>query len=131
MANGISLAPLLTRIEVDLAGFRNQMNNAVNVAQETASGISKKMEGLNTIGKGLESVGSSLTKSVTMPVAGLTAAIVKVTDDFQTSMSKVSAISGATGSDLQQLTDKAKEMGAKTKFSAKESADAFTYMAMA
>ena len=46
-------------------------------------------------------------------------------------MSKVSAISGATGSELQQLTDKAKEMGAKTKFSATESAEAFQYMAMA
>lgn len=46
-------------------------------------------------------------------------------------MSEVAAISGATGEDLQKLTDKAKEMGAKTKFSATESAEAFKYMAMA
>ena len=46
-------------------------------------------------------------------------------------MSKVSAISGATGEDFQKLTDKAKEMGAKTKFSATESAQAMEYMAMA
>ena len=46
-------------------------------------------------------------------------------------MSKVSAISGATGSELEALTEKAKEMGAKTKFSATESAEAFQYMAMA
>lgn len=46
-------------------------------------------------------------------------------------MSKVSAISGASGKDLQSLTDKAKEMGAKTKFSASESAEALQYMAMA
>ncbi len=44
---------------------------------------------------------------------------------------KVSAISGATGEDFQKLTDKAKEMGAKTKFSATESAQAMEYMAMA
>lgn len=56
---------------------------------------------------------------------------VKVGSDFEAAMSKVSAISGATGDDLQKLTDKAKEMGAKTKFSATESAQAFEYMAMA
>lgn len=46
-------------------------------------------------------------------------------------MSKVKAISGATSSDMVMLKDKAIEMGAKTKFSASEAADAFTYMAMA
>lgn len=56
---------------------------------------------------------------------------VKVGSEFEAEMSKVSAISGTTGDDLQKLTDKAKEMGAKTKFSATESAQAFEYMAMA
>lgn len=56
---------------------------------------------------------------------------VKVGSDFEAAMSRVSAISGATGDDLQKLTEKAKEMGAKTKFSATESAQAFEYMAMA
>ena len=50
---------------------------------------------------------------------------IKVGTDFE-AMSKVSAISGATGDDLQKLTDKAKEMGAKTKFSAAQSAEAFS-----
>lgn len=46
-------------------------------------------------------------------------------------MSEVKAISGATGTQFTQLRDKAIEMGAKTKFSATESAEAFKYMAMA
>lgn len=46
-------------------------------------------------------------------------------------MSEVKAISGATATEMEQLTAKAKEMGAKTKFSATESAEAFKYMAMA
>ena len=46
-------------------------------------------------------------------------------------MYKLSAISGATGEDLDALRDKAGEMGAKTKFSASEAADAMRYMAMA
>lgn len=51
--------------------------------------------------------------------------------DFTSMMSQVSAISGATGSELASLTAKAKEMGATTKFTAAESAEAFNYMAMA
>ena len=46
-------------------------------------------------------------------------------------MSKVQAISGATGDELDKLTQKAQELGSKTKFSASESAEAFQYMAMA
>ena len=57
--------------------------------------------------------------------------IVDVGSKFEAEMDKVSAISGATGGDLAKLTDKAKEMGATTKFSASESAEAFEYMAMA
>lgn len=51
--------------------------------------------------------------------------------DFEAAMSQVQAISGATSAELEQLTQKAKEMGATTKFTATESAEAFQYMAMA
>ncbi len=51
--------------------------------------------------------------------------------DFEAAMSQVQAVSGATGSDLEKLTAKAKEMGASTKFTAAESAEAMNYMAMA
>lgn len=50
---------------------------------------------------------------------------------FEAAMSQVEAISGATGSEMVKLTNKAKEMGATTKFTASESAEAFNYMAMA
>lgn len=51
--------------------------------------------------------------------------------DFEAAMSQVQAISGATSTELVKLTNKAKEMGATTKFTAEESAQAFNYMAMA
>lgn len=57
--------------------------------------------------------------------------VVDVGSTFEASMDKVAAISGATGGDLDKLTEKAKEMGSTTKFSASESAEAFEYMAMA
>ena len=73
-------------------------------------------------------VAASATGAAITAMAGYA---VKVGSDFEEGMSKVSAISGAAGSDLEKLTDKAKEMGAKTKFSATEAASAFEYMAMA
>lgn len=51
--------------------------------------------------------------------------------DFEAAMSQVQAISSATDSEVTRLTNKAKEMGATTKFTAEESAEAFNYMAMA
>ena len=83
------------------------------------------------VGGKITSVGSTLTKTVTAPIVGLGTAAVKTAADFDEGMSKVSAISGATGDDLDALRTKAREMGAKTKFSATEAASAFEYMAMA
>lgn len=68
---------------------------------------------------------------VSAAMGGIAAYAVKVGTSFEVGMSEVAAISGATASELEKLTDKAKEMGAKTKFSATESAEAFKYMAMA
>lgn len=68
---------------------------------------------------------------VTAGVVGIGAAAVKVGSEFESAMSQVQAISGATSDELELLTAKAKEMGASTKFSATESANAFYYMAMA
>ena len=82
-------------------------------------------------GEKIAGVGKTLTATVTAPVVGLGAAAVKTAADFDSQMSKVAAISGATGDSLQNLRDKAREMGAKTKFSASEAGAAFEYMAMA
>ncbi|WP_245190839.1 phage tail tape measure protein [Anaerococcus jeddahensis] len=68
---------------------------------------------------------------VSLAVAGLGVAAVKTASDFDSGMAKVKAVSGATGSDFDALREKAREMGAKTKFSASEAAEAMNYMAMA
>jgi phage-related minor tail protein len=90
--------------------------------------VGQKMQ---DVGKEMESVGKDLTKKITLPLVGLGVAAVKVGSDFEAGMSEVGAISGATGNDLKMLEEKAKEMGATTKFSASESAEALKYMAMA
>lgn len=90
--------------------------------------------GISKIG----SIAKTGLKAATAAVGAVSAALttaggyaIKVGADFEEGMSKVAAISGAAGEDLEALTAKAKEMGAETKFSATESAEAFQYMAMA
>ena len=69
--------------------------------------------------------------AITAAIGAASTAVLKVGSDFEEGMSKVSAISGATGAELEALSEKAKEMGAKTKFSATEASEAMQYMAMA
>lgn len=100
----------------------------MQVAGQKMQELGDKIKG---VGDKFSQVGQTLTMKVTAPiVAGFTAAI-KTTADFDAEMSKVQAISGATASDMETLTAKAREMGETTKFSATESGQAFEYMAMA
>ena len=92
--------------------------------------IAAKGEKLKTVGDNINNVGTKLLP-VTAGVVGLGTAAVKTAADFDSAMSKVAAVSGATGKDLDALRDKAREMGSKTKFSASEAAEAMNYMAMA
>lgn len=68
---------------------------------------------------------------VTISAGSGIASTVKTYAEFEAAMSQVKAISGATGEEFTQLTEKAKQMGATTKFTAAQSAEAFNYMAMA
>ena len=105
--------------------------------QEEAARTNTTLAKISEIGGRLENAGNAIAGAgrkmmgVTTAVGGLGAAAVKTAADFDTSMSKVAAVSGATGKELAALRDKAREMGAKTKFSASEAAEAMNYMAMA
>lgn len=99
--------------------------------KEAMASISNTGKKFEEIGSKFEKVGKSLTTKVTLPIMAIGGVIGKLGMDFESEMSKVQAISGATGDDLEKLKEKAKEMGANTKFSASESAQALTYMSMA
>lgn len=119
-------------LDLDISGFLAGLRSAQSEADSATKNIATKIgSNLQSASKSITSAGKTLTTHVTVPIVGLGTAAVKTISDFESAMSKVSAISGATGSDLDALNQKAQEMGAKTKFSATESAEAFTYMAMA
>lgn len=119
------------------------MDKASQFAGKTYS-ATLSMNGLtNSAGTGVVNTGhgaAATASSIKSEVAGIAGAagmsigLVDAVDnfkDFQSQMSEVKAISGATEEEFSALTAKAKQMGADTKYSAVESAQAFSYMAMA
>ena len=119
-------------LDLDISKFKSALSEAQKEAQESAKTLENTLgNGLKGVGDTLSSAGSVLTKGITTPIIGAGAAAVKTTADFDSSMSKVSAVSGAVGKDFEALRSKAREMGATTKFSASDAADAMNYMAMA
>lgn len=95
------------------------------------SGLTSGLSMLGTLAKRGAQTAVAAIGGVSAAMGGIATYAVKVGTSFEAGMSEVAAISGATASELGSLTEKAKEMGAKTKFSATESAEAFKYMAMA
>lgn len=119
-------------------GFRGASSHSRRAAGEVESHWSGLKKTISSALSGLGSAAASALKGTVTAIgaasAGLTAlggAAVKVGMDFESSMSEVGAISGAVGEPLEDLTAKAKAMGASTKFSATEAAQALKYMAMA
>ena len=117
--------------KIDSNGFSTGLSKLKKLAKTgvgTVGTVTSKATDM--IGK-FTSVVTTSVATVSAGIGTIGTAAARVGMDFEAAMSKVSSISGATGNDLQSLTDKAKEMGATTKFSATESAEAFQYMAMA
>ena len=107
------LGSLVYDTKIDKNGFEKGLNSMKNTSGVISNAIKVALG------------------AITTAIAGIGTYAIKVGSDFEAGMSKVQAISGATGEEIEKLTEKAKEMGQKTKFSATESAEAFQYMAMA
>ena len=107
-------------------GFTSTLNNAGRSIDTLSGKIS------SGLGFGiLTGIGQKAFDTIAGGAKSLVSSVVSTGMAFESSMSNVQALSGATGADFEALSEKAQEMGAKTKFSASEAADAMGYMAMA
>lgn len=119
-------------LDLDISGFLANLRTAQNEADRASKNMATKVgNNITGIGKSMTSVGSTLKKYVTVPLLGIGIAGLKVASDFDSAMSGVQAISGATGEEFDALRAKAIELGGSTAFSANEVAEAMTEMAKA
>lgn len=101
-------------------------------AQDAVKTFEKKSNSMTTaVGKVMQGTGAAMTKYITTPLIGVGVAVAKVGGDFEEQMSRVKAISGATGDTFEQMKQQAIDLGAKTAFSAKESAAGMENLASA
>lgn len=119
-------------LDLDISGFLAGLRSAQSEADTASKNIATKIgNNFQSVGKSLTSVGTTLTKNVTVPLVGIATVGLKTASDFESAMSNVKAISGATGEEFDELRQKAIDLGGSTAFSATEVADAMTEMAKA
>ena len=112
--------------EHELENLEKKANES-NVALQKIAATGEKMKDMG----GKISAAGEKMMPLTVGIAGVGAAVVKTTADFDAAMSKVAAVSGAAGDEFDALREKAREMGETTKYTAADSAEAMNYMAMA
>ena len=121
----------LNNVQAELNQTETEMKQLEGATESSGEAAKNASDGFTVMKGVLANLASQVLQKAVDGFKKLATNIYEAGTTFDESMSKVAAISGATGKDLDSLTAKAKEMGEKTKFSASESAEAFTYMAMA
>lgn len=120
MANAGEIKAKLT---LDNAQFKRGMQEAQTQMQQTSTKSKQTSEGMSALGKASAVAGVAIVASV--------GASVKAAANFEQSMAKVKAISGATDSEFKQLENTAKHLGATTQFSASQAAEGLSFLSMA
>lgn len=117
----------LDKVEKKAEETGKKINNYLRVGPSLAD----TGESIKKIGDSITGVGNTLTTHVTLPIVGAGIAAGKVGLDFGAQMSRVKAISGATGEEFKQLHDTALQLGSDTAFSAKQAAEGMEKLASA
>lgn len=128
---GMNLGTAVGYLELNTSRWESGVRTAQNQLQTLTNSTSSMSSKFSAAGSIMSGVGSKLTKSVSLPIAGIATASVKTAAKFESSMSEVKAITGATGGDFQKLENQAKQLGANTKFSASEAAEGMKFFGMA
>lgn len=131
------LAAQYNNAQAEMKRTQGQLDRLNQVIKTQESRWTKLGNGMEKYGAKLTKFGDSATRfgrtysmRVTAPIVGAGIAALKVGMDFEEGMSKVQAISGATGEEMSTLSGLAKEMGSTTKFSATEAAGGMEFLAM-
>ena len=132
MGTSISAGTIMAYMDLDMSSF----NSAIDMTGEQLSGFASGgvAGALGSIGAAAETAGRALTLGVTAPLMTAAGAAIQTGMQFDASMSNVYGLMSSLNlsqAQMDALRDTAREMGATTKFSASEAADAMGYMALA
>lgn len=121
LSNAEQAADALTREHKSLADCFKEGLSSANLFEGGIQGLAMSFGGalVSGIQSGISAIGDFIKSSIQVGMG------------FETSMSKVQALSGATKEEFNSLSETARYWGQTTQFSASECADALGYMALA
>ena len=123
-------------LSIDSSEFNKGLKDAKAKAEQFSQDVWKHVQKgskrfAQEHAKTFRKVGMAMSASVTLPVAGFAIAAVKASVDFEEAMEEVISVSGATGAQVDALTEKAKDLGTTTEKTAVEAAEGMKFLAMA
>ena len=119
-------------IILDTSGFVVPLQTAQRDIHNFASDIAVKIGGaMQTLGNTIANIGNTITKYISAPLQDFAKSAFSEMAEFEDGMNRAGAIAKSSAEELAALTEKAKEMGRTTKFSATEATKALQYMGMA
>ena len=125
----VNMGTAVAYLELDSSKFQKGFKSAYNdlkVFGDKSATAEQKFKGLSSA---FATVGSTMSRSVTLPLAGVGAAALKAGTDFESAMSQVAATMGTTTDKIQNLSKFAQHMGATTAFSATQAAEGLNVLA--
>lgn len=125
----VNMGTAVAYLELDSSKFQKGFKSAYNdlkVFGDKSATAEQKFKGLSSA---FATVGSTMSRSVTLPLAGVGAAALKAGTYFESAMSQVAATMGTTTDKIQNLSKFAQHMGATTAFSATQAAEGLNVLA--
>lgn len=120
----------IAETESKLNHYENQLKQVDKTQRSFGEKMAASGKTVKEFGEGMTKLGKELSMKVTAPLTAVAGVASKIGMDFKAGLSEVQALSGATGDELAKLEERSRELGASTKFSAKEVTDGFKYMAL-
>ena len=121
----------IAETESKLKHYETQLKSVDSTQRSFGEKMAASGKSVKEFGDKMTSVGKELSMKVTAPLAAIGGIAAKIGMDFKAGLSEVQALSGATADEMVMLEDRSRELGATTKFSAKQVTEGFKYMALA
>ena len=121
----------ISKTEKELQSYETQLEELPKTLDDTSEAAEKASDGFTVMKGALADLIADGIRNAISALKDFAQEAIQVGMDYESEMSKVGAISGATADEMEVLSAKAKEMGESSVFSASEAASAFEYMAMA
>lgn len=124
LLGGIELAPLSLAFKVDIKGFKSDMDKVKTEALAKSKEVEKQMESTIKVGDKMSKLGSTMTKTLTLPIVGAGTAITKMAVDFESSFAKVSTLLDKNIVDYDQYKNDILDASSESKVAVDEFSEA-------